>query len=115
MNGRALDWVVGLRRRLAAVLCAVVLFSALHPIHATARPVETGVVASVFQAADEGAGALDVLGDHVACQCGCKTTAMPPTFERIAMPAACPVRFEAMAAASSRPAAIAPPREPPRT
>lgn len=114
MMGRAIDWAAGLRRRVAAGLCLAVLLSALHPAHATARPIDAGFAISVVQPADEGSAAQDVLADHVACQCGCKTTAMPATFQRIATPAVCPVRFETLAAASSRPAAIAPPREPPR-
>lgn len=119
MNGHvARSWLFASRCCVAVALCVAILLAAVHPAHAAGQVIRVApgpLTALVMQTGDETPITADAVMDHSACQCGCKTSALPAYPVRIASVASSVATFGTALSAGSRPAAQAPPSEPPRT
>lgn len=113
------SWVAACRRRLAAVLCVLMLLAGLSPVHAGAQAAFVGLdrvpISAVEPTHDGEVPAVpDAVPCHLACHCACKIAVLPDAaVQRTSLL----VRSAPFAVAPShalRPGLLAPPSEPPR-
>lgn len=115
-----LSWVAACRRRLAAVLCVLMLSVGLLPVHAGAQSALAGfdqVPTSAVGPAHDGddPAAPDSVPCHFACHCACKVAVLPDPAVRRPSFLVRPAPFSATPSHALRPGLLAPPSEPPRT
>lgn len=117
-SGMNSPWIAACRRRLAAMLCVLMLLAGLLPVHAAAQamlPDLDQTIVFVTQAGGENTAAPDTVPGHVVCHCACKVATLPSGAIVRASLLVRPAPFVAQPSQILRPGALEPPAEPPRT
>ncbi len=114
-----LSWIALCRRKLAAVLCALMLITGLFHTHVDARALDANpqdvAVLTVQAGSNDAEGWADAVPSHAASHCTCNDLPVPlGILGRTALQVQ-PVLFVAASSHAWRPGALAPPAEPPRT
>lgn len=112
------SWSALCRRKLAAVLCALLLITGLFHTHADARTPDGSpqdVAVLMAQAGSDNAEEqADAVPAYAAVHCICKDLPVPPSMGGRTVLQVQPVLFVPAPLHALRPGAIAPPAEPPR-
>lgn len=110
-------WIASCRRKLAAVLCVLLLATGLFHTHADAGALDTSMGNVAVRAAQAGADAeerADTVPAHAASHCTCKDMPVPPDLGGRTALLVRPASFAATLSHALHPGALAPPMEPPR-
>lgn len=110
-------WIASCRRKLAAVLCALLLATGLFHTHADAGALDASIGDVAVLAAQAGADAeerADTVPAHAASHCTCKDLPVLPGLGGHTILLVQPASFAATLSHALHPGAPAPPMEPPR-